>query len=191
MRCVHSGKHFLVDFLAACPYDLLVKTAGGSVRYQAWVRIPKLLRLHRVVVWYQKKVQASAPFPCASMNMPQTCSLSLKPLLSCKPCCTRRLQKSEHVLLSLLSLHPCLQESEIDADSIRSRFRFLIPIMLGACHVMACVLWYVGTYKLPTVAQADADAAGTDPTSMDKAQNYQNLRNTTWLGGYSGKLFRA
>jgi len=62
MRCVHSGKHFLVDFLAACPYDLLVKTAGGSVRYQAWVRIPKLLRLHRVVVWYQKKVQASAPF---------------------------------------------------------------------------------------------------------------------------------
>jgi len=56
MRCVHSGKHFLVDFLAACPYDLLVKTAGGSVRYQAWVRIPKLLRLHRVVVWYQKKV---------------------------------------------------------------------------------------------------------------------------------------
>ena len=51
-----SGKHFLVDFVAACPYDLLVKTAGGSVRYQAWVRIPKLLRLHRVVVWYQKKV---------------------------------------------------------------------------------------------------------------------------------------
>ena len=51
-----AGKHFLVDFLAACPYDLLVKTAGGSVRYQAWVRIPKLLRLHRVVVWYQKKV---------------------------------------------------------------------------------------------------------------------------------------
>lgn len=50
------GKHFLVDFVAACPYDLLVKTAGGSVRYQAWVRIPKLLRLHRVVVWYQKKV---------------------------------------------------------------------------------------------------------------------------------------
>lgn len=51
-----SGKHFLVDFVAACPYDLLVKTAGGSVRYQAWVRMPKLLRLHRVVVWYQKKV---------------------------------------------------------------------------------------------------------------------------------------
>lgn len=91
----------------------------------------------------------------------------------------------------LVRLHACLQESEIDADSIRSRFRFLIPIMLGACHVMACVLWYVGTYKLPTVAQADADAAGTDPTSMDNAQNYQDQRNTTWLGGYSGKLFRA
>lgn len=91
----------------------------------------------------------------------------------------------------MLRLQACLQESEIDADSIRSRFRFLIPIMLGACHVMACVLWYVGTYKLPEVAQADADAAGTDPTSMDNAQNYQNLRNTTWLGGYSGKLFRA
>lgn len=45
-----------MDFVAACPYDLLVRTAGGSVRYQAWVRIPKLLRLHRVVVWYQKKV---------------------------------------------------------------------------------------------------------------------------------------
>ena len=60
-----TGKHFLLDFLAACPYDLLVKTAGGSVRYQAWVRIPKLLRLHRVVVWYQKKVhqtQLVAPF---------------------------------------------------------------------------------------------------------------------------------
>ena len=55
-----AGKHFLVDFLAACPYDLLVRTAGGSVRYQAWVRIPKLLRLHRVVVWYQKKVRAYA-----------------------------------------------------------------------------------------------------------------------------------
>lgn len=53
---LYTGKHFLVDFVAACPYDLLVKTAGGSVRYQAWVRIPKLLRLHRVVVWYQKKV---------------------------------------------------------------------------------------------------------------------------------------
>ena len=53
---VYPGKHFLVDFVAACPYDLLVRTAGGSVRYQAWVRIPKLLRLHRVVVWYQKKV---------------------------------------------------------------------------------------------------------------------------------------
>ena len=51
-----TGKHFLVDFMAACPYDLLVKTAGGSVRYQAWCRIPKLLRLHRVIVWYKKKV---------------------------------------------------------------------------------------------------------------------------------------
>lgn len=127
------------------------------------------------------------------MNIPHTCLLSLKPptcAVSCVAECTTRLQNSEHVLLRLLRLYACSQESEIDADSIRSRFRFLIPIMLGACHVMACVLWYVGTYKLPSVGQADADAAGTDPTSMDNAQNYQNQRNTTWLGGYSGKLIR-
>ncbi|KAL3159544.1 hypothetical protein ABBQ38_009960 [Trebouxia sp. C0009 RCD-2024] len=129
-----SGKHFLVDFVAACPYDLLVKTAGGSVRYQAWVRMPKLLRLHRVVVWYQKK------------------------------------------------------ESEIDADSIRSRFRFLIPIMLGACHVMACILWYVGTYNLPltnitcTPADLDLDAVNTNPT----CQNYTDKLSKHWLSGYSG-----
>ena len=59
--------------------------------------------------------------------------------------------------------------------------------MLGACHVMACVLWYVGTYDLPSVAQADNDAAGTDPTSINSALQYQNQRNHTWLGSYSGK----
>ena len=69
-----AGKHFLVDFMAACPYDLLVKTAGGSVRYQAWCRIPKLLRLHRVIVWYKKKVNwahcllRAATDPCSSVD---------------------------------------------------------------------------------------------------------------------------
>ena len=50
------GKHFVMDFISSCPYDLLVKTAGGSVQYQAWLRVPKLLRLHRVYVWYLRKV---------------------------------------------------------------------------------------------------------------------------------------
>ena len=53
--------------------------------------------------------------------------------------------------------------------------------------MMACVLWYVGTYDLPSVAQADHDAAGTDPTSINSALQYQNQRNHTWLGSYSGK----
>lgn len=61
----YAGKHFLVDFMAACPYDLLVKTAGGSVRYQAWCRMPKLLRLHRVIVWYKKKVSWAHCLLCA------------------------------------------------------------------------------------------------------------------------------
>lgn len=81
-----------------------------------------------------------------------------------------------------------VQESEIDADSIRSRFRFLIPIMLGACHVMACILWYVGTYNLPltnitcTPADLDLDAVNTNPTCQD----YTDRLSKHWLSGYSG-----
>lgn len=72
---VHSvGKHFLVDFMSACPYDLLVKTAGGSVRYQAWCRIPKLLRLHRVIVWYKKKVLDTCPPPPLHPPCPLSCT---------------------------------------------------------------------------------------------------------------------
>ena len=82
----------------------------------------------------------------------------------------------------------CLQESEIDADSIRSRFRFLIPIMLGACHVMACLLWYVGTYNLPltngmcTPSDMDSNAVDLDPTCQD----YDDRLSRHWLSGYSG-----
>lgn len=81
-----------------------------------------------------------------------------------------------------------LQESEIDADSIRSRFRFLIPIMLGACHVMACVLWYVGTYNLPLTngmcspPDTDSDTVNPDPTCQD----YDDRLSRHWLSGYSG-----
>ncbi|KAK9811376.1 hypothetical protein WJX72_002779 [[Myrmecia] bisecta] len=55
IRRNYLGKYFVADFVAACPYDLLVKSAGGSLRYQAFLRLPKLLRLHRVYVWYKKK----------------------------------------------------------------------------------------------------------------------------------------
>ena len=80
------------------------------------------------------------------------------------------------------------QESEIDADSIRSRFRFLIPIMLGACHVMACVLWYVGTYNLPlstgvcSASDVDSDGTSSDPICQD----YKAKVASHWLSGYTG-----
>lgn len=81
-----------------------------------------------------------------------------------------------------------LQESEIDADSIRSRFRFLIPIMLGACHVMACVLWYVGTYNLPLTngmcTPSDMDSDAVNPDSI--CQEYGDKLSRHWLSGYSG-----
>ena len=84
-----------------------------------------------------------------------------------------------------------MQESEIDADSIRSRFRFLIPIMLGACHVMACVLWYVGTYNLPLVNgvctpdDVDPDSVSPIPTCED----YKTKLGSHWLSGYTGACF--
>lgn len=81
-----------------------------------------------------------------------------------------------------------LQESEIDADSIRSRFRFLIPIMLGACHVMACVLWYVGTYNLPLTngmcMPSDTDSDVVNPDVI--CQEYDDKLSRHWLSGYSG-----
>ena len=39
----------------------------------------------------------------------------------------------------------------MDADSISSRFRILIPIILSVCHVLACVWWYLGTAQLPPI----------------------------------------
>ena len=81
-----------------------------------------------------------------------------------------------------------MQESEIDADSIRSRFRFLIPIMLGACHIMACVLWYVGTYNLPLMngvcssEDMDPDSISNNPTCQD----YKSKLPNHWLSGYQG-----
>ena len=59
-----------MDFISSCPYDLLVKTAGGSVQYQAWLRVPKLLRLHRVYVWYLRKVRRLLT-PLMSMQVAQ------------------------------------------------------------------------------------------------------------------------
>ena len=61
--------------------------------------------------------------------------------------------------------------------------------MLGACHVMACVLWYVGTYNLPPVWLADNYEAGTDATSVNNAANYQALLANHWLGSYTGIAF--
>lgn len=46
----------MADFISACPYDQLARSAGGSNTYQAWLRLPKLLRLYRVLQWYRKKV---------------------------------------------------------------------------------------------------------------------------------------
>jgi hypothetical protein len=37
----------------------------------------------------------------------------------------------------------------MDADSLRSRFRVLVPIYLGPIHVLACAWWAVGTWQLP------------------------------------------
>ena len=46
--------------------------------------------------------------------------------------------------------HPGLgQASDMDADSLRSRFRVLVPIYLGPIHVLACAWWAVGTWQLP------------------------------------------
>ena len=63
-----------MDFISSCPYDLLVKTAGGSVQYQAWLRVPKLLRLHRVYVWYLRKVRRLLT-PLMSMQVAQNSEL--------------------------------------------------------------------------------------------------------------------
>lgn len=37
----------------------------------------------------------------------------------------------------------------MDADSLRSRFRVLVPIYLGPIHILACAWWAVGTWSLP------------------------------------------
>ena len=95
-----------------------------------------------------------------------------------------------------------LQESELDADSISSRFRFLVPIMLGVSHIMACILWDVGTAGLPDIFTAntylvldngtyvDADN-NTIPTPLFVAHNisypvYEYDLMQHWLGAYGG-----
>lgn len=78
-----------------------------------------------------------------------------------------------------------MQESDIDADSILSRFRFLVPIMLGACHIMACVLWYVGTYNLPPIWREANYSANMD---AERIQAYNATVQNHWLGYYSGEL---
>ena len=55
---MHTGGYFLLDLLAACPYDLLVRAAGGGDRFQAFLRLFKLLRLQRVILWYRRKAGA-------------------------------------------------------------------------------------------------------------------------------------
>ena len=77
-----------------------------------------------------------------------------------------------------------LQESDIDADSIWSRFRFLVPIMLGACHIMACMLWYVGTYNLPPTWTEQAYMDRSDSAST---AHYTALLQNHWLGSYAGQ----
>ncbi|GMH42769.1 hypothetical protein BSKO_10688 [Bryopsis sp. KO-2023] len=51
----YLASKFLMDFIAACPLDLLVMVAGASHEYTTWMRIFKLLRLHRLLTWYKKK----------------------------------------------------------------------------------------------------------------------------------------
>lgn len=50
-----AGGYFTLDLVAACPYDMLVRVAGGGDRFQAFLRLFKLLRLQRVILWYRRK----------------------------------------------------------------------------------------------------------------------------------------
>ena len=57
---------------------------------------------------------------------------------------------SHKVCMSVQRCMPLLEQaSDMDADSLRSRFRVLVPIYLGPIHVLACAWWAVGTWQLP------------------------------------------
>ena len=58
--------------------------------------------------------------------------------------------------------------------------------MLGACHIMACVLWYVGTYNLPPVWRESLDQSDSNPQSASDTADYQALLANHWLGSYAG-----
>ena len=47
----YMGSSFTFDFFTACPFDLLLATAGAGHTYRAWLRLPKLLRLSRLQEW--------------------------------------------------------------------------------------------------------------------------------------------
>ncbi|KAK9861698.1 hypothetical protein WJX84_004552 [Apatococcus fuscideae] len=55
IRKNYLGHHFLIDVVAACPFDLLIRGAGASLEFQAWIRGFKLLRMIRLYQWYKRK----------------------------------------------------------------------------------------------------------------------------------------
>lgn len=57
--------------------------------------------------------------------------------------------------------------------------------MLGACHIMACILWYVGTYNLPPTWTEQAYMDRSDDAST---AHYNALLQNHWLGSYAGEL---
>ncbi|KAK9831937.1 hypothetical protein WJX81_001333 [Elliptochloris bilobata] len=62
----------------------------------------------------------------------------------------RRHYLGGYFLLDLVAACPYdMLASDMDADSLRSRFRVLVPIYLGPIHILACAWWAVGTWDLP------------------------------------------
>lgn len=83
-----AGGYFTLDLVAACPYDMLVRAAGGGDRFQAFLRLFKLLRLQRVILWYRRKARLEliVPFPHYQDAALATCIEILRPL-PINPCC--------------------------------------------------------------------------------------------------------
>lgn len=93
-----------------------------------------------------------------------------------------------------------MQESEVDGDSITSRFRILVPIMLGTCHILACLWWYVGSSQLPNIWIVQYDYAtngslinitmpgrGSTPATLFNHTLYEETLAKHWIGAYSGE----
>ena len=88
----------------------------------------------------------------------------------------------------------------MDADSLRSRFRVLVPIYLGPIHVLACAWWAVGTWQLPNfwspsfhAATASAPASitiaswsGHSVVTAFNATAYNSDLLKHWVGWYPG-----